>query len=351
MVTKSEAELDAMSIDQIRDLAMQEAAELEAEAAKNSEKQPEGEAEVPVVEEPPVVEQPPTEEPPVTEQPRGADGKFAKKEEKPPEPPTEPPVEETDEDVEYITERRIDLGDGSGVQVFVGRGDSELAAQMDLTDQLIKAQENATKKIREQNEELSKHKAADAQAKADENFVESEEYKKDPRSYLDRKIKQGVTDAIAEQKASEKRHLQAQLDFVALHPDYVPDPKNGNAERLTSEFQRLYPTATEFTVTGLDKAYESLKTSGLLVLKAPEASAPTKVVVKEKVEETPRIEEPPTPPVTPVPPVRSPRKASSVSSTHSGAPAVKTEPTEDELYSMPMGKLEEELKNPARWVK
>jgi hypothetical protein len=347
MVAKSDAELDAMSIDQIRELAMQETAELEAEAAKVSEKQPEAEAEVPVVEA--EAEVPVVEAPPVTEQPRGADGKFAKKE----EPVVVPPVVEEpgDEDFEYITERRIDLGDGSGIQVFVGRGETELAAQMNLTDQLVVAQENATRKIREQNEELGKKKAADAQAKIDEDFVESEEYKKDPRGATKRMIERQVAATIAERDATAKRHLQAQLDFVAIHPDYVPDPKNGNAERLTAEFRRLYPTATEFTVTGLDKAYESLKQSGLLVLKAPEASAPTTTVVKEKVEETPRIEETPTTPVTPVPPVRSPRRASSVSSTHSGTPVVKTDATEDELYSMSMDKLTEELKNPARWVK
>lgn len=346
MLVKTESELKALSLDQIRDLAMQEAAELEAEAAKKAEV-------VPPVEEPPVVEaeEPPAVEEPVVEQPRGADGKFVKKEETPVPPVVEEPPE-SDEDFEYITERRIDLGDGSGIQVFVGRGESELAAQMNLTDQLVEAQANATRKIREQNEELSKRKAADAQAKTDEDFVESEEYKKDPRAATKRMIDRQVKTIIAEKDASAKRHLQAQLDFVALHPDYVADVKNGNAERLTNEFNRLYPTATEFTVTGLDKAFESLKQSGLLVLKAPEASAPTKIVVKEKVEETPRIEEPPTPPVTPVTPVRSPlRKASSVSSKSSGAPVVKTEPTEDELYKMPMEKLEQELQNPARWVK
>src|SRR5581483_2684932 len=50
-----------------------------------------------------------------------------------------------DEPDEVIYERKIDLGDGSGVQIF------RAASLEDLVDKLAKAQENATRKIREQN--------------------------------------------------------------------------------------------------------------------------------------------------------------------------------------------------------
>lgn len=333
----TDAELYAMPMDQLRELAFEEGAENE------------------VVENPPA-EQPTVEEP--VEQPRGADGKFVKKEEpeppatEPPEnseppanespenpesPAAEPPVEE--EEVEFLDTQRIDLGDGSGVQVFVGRGASELEAAKDLNRQLVQAQENATRKIREQQVEIETRKKADAQSAADQDFVDSEEYKKDPRGYMTRKIKEGVTTAISEQKASEQRHLQAQFDFVALHPEYVTDKVN--ATRLENEFRRLYPDATEFTVTGLDKAFESLQRDGLLKLKEPEASGPTNVEPPARVEEPPRIEEPTKPAEPPAAPVRSPRKASSVSTGRSPAPVVKTGHTEDEMYTMPMDKLAE----------
>lgn len=330
----SEAELDAMSLDQLRDLAFEEQAEIDAAAAKAA-----------------AGEQPPVEEP--GEQPRGADGKFVKKEEPsvPPveEPPVvEPPAEEppaneppeppaVEEDVEFLDTQRIDLGDGSGVQVFVGRGASELEAAKDLNRQLIQAQENATRKIREQAQQIADAKKTDAQAQADQDFVDNEEYKKDPRGYLTKKIREGVTTAMSEQKASEQRHLQAQFDFVALHPEYVTDKVN--AGRLESEFRRLYPEANEFTVTGLDKAFESLKQSGLLKLQEPEASEPTNNEPPARVEEPPRIEEPTKQPEPPAAPVRSPKKGSSVPAGRSPAPVVKVGHTEDEMYTMNMDKL------------
>lgn len=333
----TDAELYAMPLDQLRELAFEESG-ADGDVAHD-------EAWKEAVE-------PPAEEP--VEQPRGADGKFVKKEEPPVEEPpaNEPPAEESpaneppetpaneppaDDDVEYLDTQRIDLGDGSGVQVFVGRGASELEAAKDLNRQLVQAQENATRKIREQQSEIEARKKADAQAATDQDFVDSEEYKKDPRGYLTKKIREGVTTAMTEQKASEQRHLQAQFDFVALHPEYVTD--KGNAARLESEFRRLYPEASEFTVTGLDKAFESLKSSGLLKLQEPEASEPTNNEPPAKVEEPPRIEEPAKQPEPPAAPVRSPKKGSSVSAGRSPAPVVKVGHTEDEMYALPMEKL------------
>jgi hypothetical protein len=333
----TDAELYAMPFEQLRQLAEEEAAELQAAADKEA------------AGEPPVTEEP-------GEQPRGADGKFVKKEEaeppatepetpeneppanEPPETP-EPPANEppADEDVEYLDTQRIDLGDGSGVQVFVGRGSSELEAAKDLNRQLVQAQENATRKIREQAQQIADQKKADSQSAADQDFVDSEEYKKDPRGYLTRKIREGVSTAIAEQTASEKRHLQAQFDFVALHPEYVTDKVN--ADRLEHEFRRLYPDATEFTVTGLDKAFESLQRDGLLKLKEPEASEPTNTEPPTKVAEPPRIEEPTKPAEPPAAPVRSPKKGSTVSTGRSPAPVVKVGHSEDEMYQMSMDKL------------
>ena len=49
---------------------------------------------------------------------------------------------------EVFWERRIDLGDGSGVQVFRGRTERE------LVDALVKAQEHASRKIKEQSRQI-----------------------------------------------------------------------------------------------------------------------------------------------------------------------------------------------------
>src|SRR5450631_1656081 len=59
----------------------------------------------------------------------------------------ETPVETEPE--QFIYKKEIDLGDGSGVQVFTGKGASALDALEELSEKLADAQRHATKKIHE----------------------------------------------------------------------------------------------------------------------------------------------------------------------------------------------------------
>jgi hypothetical protein len=224
---------------------------------------------------------------------------------------------------QIIVRSEIDLGDGSGVQVFTGTGATELEALRDQNSKLLDAQRHASKKIHEQNLQKKTEDTRTAQQKTDDEYVIAQRLTKEPT----RAIRDVVTEVIAEREAETKRSVAAQQAFVDSHPDYVADRDNG--ARIMSEVQRL--GYNEFTEQSLEKAYQSLKASGLLKIKAEEAGGTTEA----ETEETERI----VPPKVETTQPRSPRKASTVSTRGSGAPAVKTGPTEDELYTMPLDKL------------
>src|SRR5437879_3395776 len=82
-----------------------------------------------------------TEEPAEDGQPRDEQGRFVAKE--PKTSTTEEPKTDAEPAPETAYEYEIDLGDGSGKQVFRG------ASYEDLIEKLGKAQEHATRKIRE----------------------------------------------------------------------------------------------------------------------------------------------------------------------------------------------------------
>lgn len=234
------------------------------------------------------------------------------------------PKEEAEEIPEqFVYKKEIDLGDGSGVQVFTGKGATALEALEELTENLAEAQRHATKKIHELNSRVKAEDTRTAQQKTDDEYVIAQRLQKEPSKTM----REVVNEVIAEREEATKQSLAAQQTFVDTHPDYVADADNGR--RITAEVQRL--GYNEFSEQSLEKAYQSLKASGLLKLKAEEAGGTTEA----KTEETQRIVEPTVEATQP----RSPKKASTVSTRGAGAPAVKTGLSEDELYSMPMDKL------------
>jgi hypothetical protein len=236
-------------------------------------------------------------------------------------------VAEEEEETEYIVRREIDLGDGSGVQVFSGKGATQAEAYEAYIDKINAAQASATRKIRELSKQVKTEKVLTDQEKADIEYVTRQRFQKEPEKVVEELVIQTLNKAAAGKARSD----QAQTDFVATHPLFVTDPKTGNGDKMLAEFARLYPDATEFTEAGLEKAYQSLSSSGLLVLRSEEADAATEAEVKA----TERIAQPKTEATQP----RVSRKASTVSPRGRPAPVVKTEPTEDELYAMPMDKL------------
>lgn len=255
--------------------------------------------------------------------------------------------EEENEEV-FIARREIDLGDGSGIQVFEAEGESEKASLEALADKIAEAQRNATRKIREQEAELKELRARTSKppepktVSDDEEYVLAQELQKKPVATL-RKIWKEITgyemeDFVSTKQAADavaqaQKQTEAINTFVATHPDYEDDPvkggkKNGDLMRMKLAEMRL-PVTSE----NLSKAYSQLKQSGLLVIKGEQAESGAddkakepERIVQSKVEATPRV-----------------TKRTSGISTHSRATVVptNTEPSEDELSKMSPEKLRE----------
>lgn len=231
--------------------------------------------------------------------------------------------EKDDAPEQYVVRSEIDLGDGSGVQVFTGAGATELEALRDQNTKLVEAQRNATKKIHDLNSKVKAEDTRTDQQKADQKYLIAEMFKKDPEAAM----KEVARRERAEEKVAEARERQVQQQFVDSHPDYVADPDN--ARRITSEVQRL--GFTEFTESSLEKAYQSLKASGLLKIKAEEAGGTT----EDQAKEAQRIAETKVEATQP----RSPKRSSTVSMRGASPTVIKTGLTEDELYALPLDQL------------
>ncbi len=275
LTTEEEVKAESMSLDELR-----------AAAAKEAE---------------PVVEAPASNATPAEELDNSAD---------------------TPEEAEQIFRKVIENEDGT-VDVY------EADSIEGLVDKIAAAKQAAVvqmKKVQAEKRELS---AKTAQEQQDADYITGEKFKEDPV----KATREIAAQVLIEREASAARSTEAQSRFVNTHTDYVADPKNGNGNRMVAEYTRLFPDAKEFTSEGLEKAYLNLKRDGLLVLRSEEADAATEVEVKVIA----RTEQPEAEATQ----QRSPKRSSTIStrtSTRVSAP-VKQEPTEDELYSMPLEKL------------
>jgi len=288
-----------------------------------------------------------TEAPTTTAQPRDEQGRFAGKDyqdefdnsdETQLETATDE-IEETEpEPEEYVYRREIDLCDGSGVQVFTGKGVSKEEALEALTDKLAEAQKNATKKINELAKQVKNtpEKPKAKQFTPDEEYIYSQEFQTKPSEAFKKLFKETTGFAIedfqtkiAAVEAFEKAQtsLAVQQNFVATHSDYVGTPSNG--EKMQAWVQTH--GYSEFTEDNLEKAYQDLKKSGLLKLKTEGAD----VATEGNGADSERI----APPVSGTTQQRSPKKGSTISIKGRSTAPMKSAPSEDELYSMPMDKL------------
>lgn len=186
----------------------------------------------------------------------------------------------------HVWERRIDLGDGSGVQVFTANSAEE------LVEKLAKAQEHATRKIRELNQRIKlgtdgkepeKEKRFSFQPKrlTDDEAWQMGTQMSDPAkaSHAVRQIIESefgapledVREAIT--RASEDaRNMRAKAEaeaFVAGQPDYYPCQEN-----LSVLTQYLERNGFSCTKRNLDIAFDDLNAAGLLKHKPIEATIP-----------------------------------------------------------------------------
>lgn len=183
------------------------------------------------------------------------------------------------EDVKTVPIRReIDLGDGSGKQVF------EASTTDELLDKLTTAQLHATRKIRQQNQALKELRGQSGAPKyapkamtPDEEFVVGQEFSTKPRDAF-RKLfeaetgmsldqfrnKAAAIDAIEEQRQANAIGEQ----YCSEHPEYHACPQNASA---INRYFKTYNLAA--TMDNLEQAIDELSTSGLLVTETPAAEA------------------------------------------------------------------------------
>lgn len=274
------------------------------------------------------VEQDPTAQP---DQKRNADGTFAPKtvldaiKQEDAAPPAEAPADpDPDPEEETIYQRRIDLGDGAGVQVF------QATSMEELVDKLVQAQEHATRKIREMSAAQPKPVAKKTRT-ADEEFMLSQEFMSKPSQAFEKLFQDTVGMPIGEFKTNvdavkafnNTRAADAAAEkFVAITPDYFANQSNG---KKIQSFLKTYSLPA--TVENLTKAYTELNTDGLLAAKP---------AVKEVTQDTPIPEVQPT--------VIKPKPKSSGLSSRGGVatrPLAQQGPTEAELYQMPLAQLKQ----------
>lgn len=243
--------------------------------------------------------------------------------------------EEDDEDEEDEDKfvREIDLGDGSGVQVF------KASTQDKLLDKLADAQRNATIKIRQQADQLKKFSVQKAKDDADNEYILGQEQITKPTTAFKKMFKEttGVDietfktkwervealEAAQNKQSVEDRKNAAATDFIQAHPEYIPNKANGarlekavNILIADAERQNRQPDFASI----VEAAFKDLSDSGLLALKSDEPAPAT-------VEPTPE-------------PVKTAKKSSGLSSrVRTITTPRSTEPSEDDLYEMPLDKL------------
>lgn len=247
----------AMSADELKALAMQQITE--------------GELEVVV--------------PESSDQPRDAQGRFLKKDEDTPEVKADAKpevkaeeVEEDEEPEEFIVEEVIPSPSGGSNQVFRGRGATEAEAYKDLSRKLKSAQENATKKIHEQEGRLKvvapKDNFKPKEYNAQEEFVISQEMMQNPTKAFQKMFKDMTGYEIGEFRSSveaakavanSQAEATATQSFLTTHPDYEKSPRNG---KLMVNWVRTQGDSGKSTEANLEDAYQDLKESGLLNLKS-----------------------------------------------------------------------------------
>ena len=202
---------------------------------------------------------------PEPEQPRDEFGRFTTAE----EPTAEPEDAEAEVEVPEMFVREIDLGDGSGVQVFKAESLEE------LVDKLAEAQANATKKIRE----LSQPRPVKVEElNPDQEVALSQALLAEPSKVLRRQIEQTFGMPVDEirdnlRMAKETRVAQeadqAAREFVAETPDYFACPEN--FQRISRYMDRMGMPPTKASI---QQAYSDLNADGILRAKPTNAQTP-----------------------------------------------------------------------------
>lgn len=259
------------------------------------------------------------------------------------------PEQEGEEDAPVVYRREIDLGDGSGKEVF------EADSLEELLDKIADGKAHASRKIREQAAKLkeleSKQPTTSDQESDEDDFLLSQEILRKPTEAVKKAFKLATgldisefkslaervkaMDAAQAQQAELAAQNKAAEAFIAAHPEYVRTEANGKrlsreVESLITEKKRRGESFDYGTL--LQSAYDDLTESGLLALKSEDAgNSNADATAENKTERIARAGNDGQ--------VQRKRSSSLVTRARAAAPPAKTGPTEEELYSMPLEKL------------
>jgi hypothetical protein len=248
----------------------------------------------------------------------------------------------------------VDLGDGSGKQVFKGKTVAEVLGQY------RQAQVHATRKIRELNQQAKLSVVPDPavdipeyrphQPTADELWQLSEDLK-DPtkvQAAMRRAMTwemgaspEDVRANLSRQRANEMRQqiFAAGEAFMDAHPEYKRCQENEEAI-----FKYLDNNKLAYTRKNFEIAFEAMKSGLILLAPKQETAAPA------TQEDGPRIEQPP---VVTRPRMAStgltPRSSSTVPPSSSAPVRPKGFPTAEEIDAMPTAEYERRLRD-SQWA-
>lgn len=247
-----------------------------------------------------------------------------------PAPKTEavtPPAAAEEEQEELVYRREIDLGDGSGVQVFEGDSYDE------LIDKLANAQLHATKKIKELSA-ARKAEAASEELTPEQEFLLAQELTSKPGKAMKALIEStlGMTVEEFRKTQSELREFRAKqvadsdaVQFVNETPDYYASQRNGAKIQKYLSTYKLQPTIENYK-----QAFADLNEGGLLEAKPANGASN-----KQGDPDTRIADDEPTPVVT------QRKVGSSISTKGRAASSTKMATlSEADLYDMPLDKLE-----------
>jgi hypothetical protein len=230
------------------------------------------------------------------------------------------PTTAVEEDKVYRKE--IDLGDGSGPQVFTGE------SYDDLIDKIAAAQVLQAKTINDQKVRLKALEtpavvreltADELQAERDAEYVLAQELVTYPTKTIERMVEKQIARRIEAEQKRVEREQAVGIDFVAHHPDYFPSP--GNQKKFEKYFQAY---KIDYSVANLEAAYTDLK--DLLEVKPAAKEEDTVADTTQEVVEVQRqVAEP----------VQRTKVASGLSTART------TGPTEDELDKLSTDRLKE----------
>jgi hypothetical protein len=266
---------------------------------------------------------------PEGEQPRDEQGRFVSQ-----NPPKKGDSSNEVEEVDEIVYRKvIDLGDGSGVQVFEG------TSQDEVIEKLATAQLNATRKIRELSQ-AKKEEPKPVERTPEEEWLLSQELLSSPSKTVEKLFEQ-VTGMPVKAFKSKLERLnafeQAQSEeaaareFMSKHPEFVPSPANA---RKIEKYVRTY-NLDGTKAESIEQAFMDLNESGLLEVKAAQQQQQQQAQQEPEAAQQSRIATQAQQPAR----TSTTRMSSGISARRSTAQRSAPEPTEDDLYNLPLDKL------------